>query len=41
MGVLGDPAKASAEAGWAIQAAADAVYLEIVREALCAHGGTP
>ena len=34
VGVLGDPTKASAEAGFALQAATDPVYLEIVREAL-------
>jgi len=34
VGVLGDPTKASAEAGRAIAEAADPVYLEIVREAL-------
>jgi creatinine amidohydrolase len=34
VGVLGDPTKASAEAGRAILAVADPVYLEIVREAL-------
>jgi len=34
MGVLGDPTKASGEAGYALQAAADPVYLEIVRETL-------
>ncbi len=38
VGVLGDPTKASAEAGFALQAAADAVYVEIVRETLRAHG---
>jgi creatinine amidohydrolase/Fe(II)-dependent formamide hydrolase-like protein len=38
VGVLGDPTKASAEAGRAILAEADPVYLEIVREALRAHG---
>ncbi len=40
VGVLGDPTKASAEAGFALQAAADPVYLEIVREALRSHEGT-
>jgi creatinine amidohydrolase len=39
VGVLGDPTKASAEAGYALQAAANAVYVEIVREALRAHEG--
>jgi len=39
VGVLGDPTKASAEAGFALQAATDPVYLEIVREALQAHAG--
>jgi creatinine amidohydrolase len=34
VGVLGDATKASAEAGHALNAASDAVYLEIVREAL-------
>jgi creatinine amidohydrolase len=34
VGVLGDPTKASAEAGRAIRAAQDPVYLEIVREEL-------
>jgi creatinine amidohydrolase len=34
VGVLGDPTKASAEAGYALQAVADPVYLEIVREGL-------
>jgi creatinine amidohydrolase/Fe(II)-dependent formamide hydrolase-like protein len=39
VGVLGDPTKASAEAGFALQAAADPVYLEILREALQAYDG--
>ena len=34
VGVLGDPTKASAEAGYALQGVADPVYLEIVRETL-------
>ncbi|HJX39313.1 MAG TPA: hypothetical protein VJ714_11960, partial [Anaerolineae bacterium] len=40
VGVLGDPTKASAEAGRAILAAAEPVYVEIVREALRSHDGT-
>ncbi len=40
VGVLGDPTKASAQAGLALQGAANAVYVELVREALRAHEGT-
>jgi creatinine amidohydrolase len=39
VGVLGDPTKASADAGWAIRAAENPVYVEIVREALRSKGG--
>jgi creatinine amidohydrolase/Fe(II)-dependent formamide hydrolase-like protein len=39
VGVLGDPTKASAEAGYALQDAATAIYVEIVREALRTHAG--
>ena len=39
VGVLGDPTKASAEAGWELIAAADPVYVEIVKEALRSNAG--
>jgi creatinine amidohydrolase/Fe(II)-dependent formamide hydrolase-like protein len=39
VGVLGDPTKASAEAGRELDAAANPVYLEIVKEALDSEDG--
>jgi hypothetical protein len=39
VGVLDDPTKTSAEAGCAVQAAADGIYVEIVRDTLRVHEG--
>jgi creatinine amidohydrolase/Fe(II)-dependent formamide hydrolase-like protein len=36
-GVLGDPTKTGAEAGYALQDAADGVYVEILGETVRAH----
>jgi hypothetical protein len=39
VGVLGDPTKAGAEAGYASQDAADGVYMEIVGDTLRGYDG--